>query len=70
LLGLNDSGDADEQECWNERSKKERAKALTHGIDPPVREDDQERSGNTGARIRRPATPGNGAKRNSRTRTE
>jgi hypothetical protein len=42
LLGLNDSEYADEQECWKERSKKERAVVLTHGIDPPVREDDQE----------------------------
>jgi hypothetical protein len=32
LLSLNDGDDADEQECWKERSKKERAMSLTHGI--------------------------------------
>src|SRR5687767_7985121 len=30
FLGLNDSEYADEQECWKERSKKERAMVLTH----------------------------------------
>ena len=34
FLGLNDSEYADEQECWKERSKKERAMLLTHGINP------------------------------------
>jgi hypothetical protein len=42
LLGLNDSEYADEQDCRKERSKKERAMVLTHGINPPVLEDDQE----------------------------
>ena len=37
FLGLNDSEHADEQECWNERSKKERAMLLTHGINPRTR---------------------------------
>ena len=35
--GLNDSEYADEQECWNERRKKERAMLLTHGINPRTR---------------------------------
>src|SRR5215475_13919535 len=34
FLGLNDSEYADKQECWKERSKKERAMLLTHGINP------------------------------------
>ena len=32
FLSLNDSECADDQECWKERSKKERAMSLTHGI--------------------------------------
>jgi hypothetical protein len=39
LLGLNDSECADEQECWKERSKKERAMLLTHGISSVTRRD-------------------------------
>ena len=42
ILSLNDSEHAAEQECWKERSKKERAMSLTHGINLPVLEDDQE----------------------------
>src|SRR6185436_14631228 len=37
LLGVNDSEYADEQECWKERSKKDRAMLLTQGINPPSR---------------------------------
>ena len=37
ILGLNDSEHAAEQECWKERSKKERAMLLTHGINPRTR---------------------------------
>ena len=37
ILSLNDSEHAAEQECWNERSKKERAMSLTHGINLPTR---------------------------------
>src|SRR5262249_11763496 len=32
FLGLNDGEYADEQECWNERSKKEQAMLVTHRI--------------------------------------
>ena len=42
FLGLNDSEYADEQECWKERSKKERAMWLTHGINSPYSKYDQE----------------------------
>jgi hypothetical protein len=42
FLGLNDSEYADEQECWKERSKKERAMLLTHGINSPYSKYDQE----------------------------
>src|SRR6185436_19031070 len=35
ILSLNDSGCADKQDCWQERSKKERAMSRTHGINPP-----------------------------------
>jgi hypothetical protein len=41
FLGLNDSEYADEQECWKERSKKERAMSLTHGINPPYSKEDK-----------------------------
>jgi len=43
---MNDSEYADEQECWKERSKKERAMLLTHGI-PPYWKMTRNRSGNS-----------------------
>jgi hypothetical protein len=42
---VNDSEDADEQECWKERSKKERAMLLTHGINLPYSKMTKNRSG-------------------------
>ena len=45
ILSLNDSEYADEQECWKERSKKERAMSLTHGINPPYSKMTENRSG-------------------------
>ena len=45
FLSLNDSEYADEQECWKERSKKERAMLLTHGINPPYSKMTENRSG-------------------------
>ena len=45
FLSLNDSEYADEQECWKERSKKERAMLLTHGINLPYSKMTKNRSG-------------------------
>jgi hypothetical protein len=42
---VNDSEYADEQECWKERSKKERAMSLTHGINPRTGSLTKNRSG-------------------------
>ena len=36
FLGLNDSEDADEQECRNQRCKKDRARSRTHGDYPLI----------------------------------
>src|SRR5207237_8955524 len=44
-LSLNDSEYADEQECWQERSKKERAMFRTHGINPPYSKMTENRRG-------------------------
>ena len=45
ILGLDDSEQADEQECWQEQSKKERAMMRTHGINPPYLKMTENRSG-------------------------
>src|SRR5262249_26684518 len=45
ILGVNDSECADEQECWQERSQKERAMLRTHGINPPYSKMTENRSG-------------------------
>ena len=50
ILSLNDSEHAAEQECWKERSKKERAMSLTHGINPPYWKMTRNRSGQSIAR--------------------
>jgi len=42
---VNDSEYADEQECWQEQSKQERAMLRTHGINPPYSKTTENRSG-------------------------
>jgi len=53
---VNDSEYADEQECWQERSKKERAMLRTHGINPPYSKTTENRSGDA-ERDPAPSTP-------------
>jgi hypothetical protein len=45
FLGLNDSENAEDQECWKERSKKERALLSTHGINSSYSKMTKNRSG-------------------------